>query len=196
MLQSDGAACGGDSRGDQRGHVAGSQSRTREGPARAQGRHRSRRPGSRCRGSGQADQPGQRGQRPGGDQRGHPLLDHTHLPSVAPAPRAVLEVAPHVRARAHPLVVSQRELLADVRAGGVTRRVGLDQSHPGPNQERFDRRHGRTQNNGQLGVREAGQLAQQEGRALLFWESPDVLDQTAQRLSGIGANRRIIGGAG
>jgi hypothetical protein len=93
---------------------------------------------------------------------------------------------------AYTLVMSQRDLLSDVRAGGVAGLAGPDEAGPGPNQQRLHRRDGRVQCGGHLLVGETGQLAQQQGRALLLREPLDVLDQPAKGLPGVNPSGRVI----
>ncbi len=94
--------------------------------------------------------------------------------------------------RPHPAVVGGDELGADVRAGGLASLRGGREADPGAHEQRLDRRHRYAKRSSELGVAHAGELAHQQGRALLLGQTPDIGDEPPERLTPLGLGDRIV----
>jgi hypothetical protein len=117
--------------------------------------------------------------------------DAAQVAAVLAAALALAHVLARERAGAHALAERQREVVADLHAGGVAGLGGLDQPDPGADEQRLDGRDRRLERDGEVGVGQALELAHEQRGALLVGQALDVGDQAAQVVAALGLGERV-----
>jgi hypothetical protein len=120
--------------------------------------------------------------------------DAAHASAELTAVLAIAQVAPGDAARTHAAVVGDDQLLADLRAGDVTRLERLREADARADQERLHRRNRDAERVGHVRVRHTAEFAHQQRGALLLREPAHVRDQAAQRFALLGSGDRIVTG--
>jgi hypothetical protein len=127
-------------------------------------------------------------------QRRQLTADAAQIPPKFPTAGAVAHVPSGPRVRPYPPIMRKHQLGADLRACRVAGFDCLNQSDPGADQQRFDRRDGDSEGVGDAGVAHPSKLAHQQRGALLIREPPDVSDQPPERLALIGLSDWVVDG--
>ncbi len=111
---------------------------------------------------------------------------------------AVAQVPAGTPRAADPAAVGERQLGANLPAGGIARLRRLDEADARPHEQRLDGGHADVQRTGEVGITQALELAHQQRRTLLVGEPAHIGDQAAQVLAalclvaGVAAADRII----
>ena len=108
------------------------------------------------------------------------------------AASAVRQVPADGSARSDAAVVRERELVADLDAGGVPRLDGERQADPRPDQERLHRRHRDIHGCGDVGIAHPAELSHEQRRSLLRGKPMQIGDQPLQRLTLFHSRDRVV----
>jgi hypothetical protein len=202
MLDLDRSARSDDGRSQQRGHVAyagsecprrGSGAGAADASARSNGASARRRAAPSA--SSDPEQLGDDAEWPERRrQRRELTADAAQVAPEFAAAGAVAHVPSGPRVRPYPPIMRKHQLGADLRACRVAGFDCLNQSDPGADQQRFDRRDGDSEGVGDAGVAHPSKLAHQQRGALLIREPPDVSDQPPERLALIGLSDWVVDG--
>ena len=150
---------------------------------------------STAAGSAQAEEVGQHAERTQRrDERREPAADSPQIVAELAAAGAIAHVTPCHPIRTAPPVVREDQLLANLRARGVTRLQGLRQPQPRAHQQRLDRGDAHAERASHVRIGHTAKLAHQQGRPLLIGEPAYVRDQASQRLALVGLRDRIVHG--
>ncbi len=118
--------------------------------------------------------------------------DAAHLDAELAAACAVTKVAARRRVRPDATVVGENQLVADLRTGGVPSLGSRGEAHPRAHEQRLHGRDRDAEGGGELRIAHSGELAHQQGRALLLGEAADIGHEPSQRLAPLGLGDRVL----